>query len=334
MSEAESLRPRGTVEVRCGHPGCGWCWWVEPLHPKLPDGPWDCGEDHAASQRVRVALSTLRIQTGIHWGSMSGKGPERPNPDGTCGSGRSYSAGVVGLYDRYRDKQGVFEWENVSELEDLDALQKRIQWGLAIGIGVTDIGPVPLHPMHKVEPGKVMTVGYQWRDREIRKYTFVKCARPGCAQNVMVDYDRPSMKCGIGDTYSVGAWGGDDLPEPPWWNNREFQCEDGLSADYKCRLFYGCDALREFEEKSGVRWTMWTHHRPLGTVLFYDPVMKIHGYLPYADYGDANLPVEFWSVESIGKAISWGNIRTLHANLGTFRPNDDIFYELYNHVPR
>lgn len=42
----ETLRPRGTVEVTCS---CGWTFWIDPLDPRLPDGPFPCstcrGED-------------------------------------------------------------------------------------------------------------------------------------------------------------------------------------------------------------------------------------------------------------------------------------------------
>lgn len=38
----DSLRPRGTVEVPCSFPGCGWNFWVGALDPRLPDGPFIC----------------------------------------------------------------------------------------------------------------------------------------------------------------------------------------------------------------------------------------------------------------------------------------------------
>lgn len=44
MSEFDDIRPRGTVTVRCSHPGCTWKFWVDPLHPALPDGPFLCVE--------------------------------------------------------------------------------------------------------------------------------------------------------------------------------------------------------------------------------------------------------------------------------------------------
>lgn len=38
--EKEALRPPGTVELECGK--CGWFFWVDALHPMLPDGPFVC----------------------------------------------------------------------------------------------------------------------------------------------------------------------------------------------------------------------------------------------------------------------------------------------------
>lgn len=44
MIKRDDLRPCGTVEVRCQVAGCGWAWWVDPLDPLLPDGPFLCHE--------------------------------------------------------------------------------------------------------------------------------------------------------------------------------------------------------------------------------------------------------------------------------------------------
>lgn len=43
----DNLRPKGTVQVECSC-GCRWAFWVEPLDPRLPDGPFyfeGCGPD-------------------------------------------------------------------------------------------------------------------------------------------------------------------------------------------------------------------------------------------------------------------------------------------------
>lgn len=36
----DDLRPKGTVEVKCSK--CGWSFWLDALHPSLPDGPFIC----------------------------------------------------------------------------------------------------------------------------------------------------------------------------------------------------------------------------------------------------------------------------------------------------
>jgi len=36
----DDIRPKGTVEVQCTV--CGWWYWLDPLDPKLPDGPFIC----------------------------------------------------------------------------------------------------------------------------------------------------------------------------------------------------------------------------------------------------------------------------------------------------
>jgi hypothetical protein len=69
MTEStDDLRPRGYVEVKCGHPDCQpkpgqdlspWCFWVDALDPRLPDGPFLCW-DHdptTAGKPMRKAES-------------------------------------------------------------------------------------------------------------------------------------------------------------------------------------------------------------------------------------------------------------------------------------
>jgi hypothetical protein len=41
---SDDIRPRGTVQVLCSVPGCGWEFWIEALHPSLPGGPFYCAE--------------------------------------------------------------------------------------------------------------------------------------------------------------------------------------------------------------------------------------------------------------------------------------------------
>jgi hypothetical protein len=38
----DDIRPKGTVQVPCSRPGCGWEFWVDALDPGLPDGPFVC----------------------------------------------------------------------------------------------------------------------------------------------------------------------------------------------------------------------------------------------------------------------------------------------------
>lgn len=40
--DGDSIRPRGTVEVRCSKPDCGWSFWVDALDKRLPGGPFLC----------------------------------------------------------------------------------------------------------------------------------------------------------------------------------------------------------------------------------------------------------------------------------------------------
>lgn len=51
MSE-DDIRPRGTVEVKCSAPDCGWCFWLDALDPSLPDGPFLCWTCDPATRDV------------------------------------------------------------------------------------------------------------------------------------------------------------------------------------------------------------------------------------------------------------------------------------------
>lgn len=327
---ASTLRPKGTVEVTCDHAGCGWSWWVDALDPLLPLGPWDCGQDHEANRVVYRALTRMRLETGIHWGTMLGRGPELA--EGSCGS-RSYRAGIAGVTDRYRDQQGVLEWSSLSDFDQIQVMVSNIKWGLAIEPGGA-IG-VPRNP-YEAKPGHVQTVGYRWRGAEIREYTFVKCARAGCPHHIMVDYERPNMTCRGGASYEVGSWGGSERPEPKWWGTKHFRCEDGLSsfAPYPCYIVHGSDVLREFE-KRGMRWTMWSpppHDDAVGYVLFYDTCAATHGLLTYTKLPGIAQPIEFMSLSTLSRCIQWGNLRTLYAMIQD--QCNDIAFELRQFVTR
>lgn len=318
MNEADALRPKGTVEVRCSYPGCNVAWWVDPLDPKLP-GPFNCGDDHEARKLVDRALSRLRIEIGHHWGTMVATGPERPFE--TACSSRSISSGACLINDRYRGRKALLEWSSPEDLATVPGILARLKWDLqAWPEAFKEWVRTP-----QTEPGKVRTVNYQWNDSRIRRYTFAKCARSGCPHNVMVDYDMPSMRLGPNDTYSVGAWGGDDLPEPSWWDTRKFRCGEGLStsASYPCEIVHGSEALADFE-RTGIRWTMWNKSgHESGTVLFHDPEARVFGGLVYASHE------VFSSKEAISRGIHWSSARGVYLHLSAAVEGfDDIVHEL------
>ena len=55
----DDIRPTGTVTVPCSHPDCGpsgdsgpWCFWVDALDPRLPDGPFLCPDHDGSPPRI------------------------------------------------------------------------------------------------------------------------------------------------------------------------------------------------------------------------------------------------------------------------------------------
>jgi hypothetical protein len=54
MTDNESLRPRGTVEVHCSAPNCRWSFWIANDDIRIPNGPFFCDEcsEHARYEFV------------------------------------------------------------------------------------------------------------------------------------------------------------------------------------------------------------------------------------------------------------------------------------------
>jgi hypothetical protein len=322
MDDADTLRPKGTVEVRCGYPDCGVCWWLDPLDPRLPDGPFDCGDDHGASALIRRHLSMLRIRHGLRWGSMQPQGPERPHSDGCS---RSCSAGIAKVWDREGGREGVLIWKTPSDIADPDVAAAAVLWDPATW--PTDAfcegpgwGP---EKQEEIPPGHVRWVGYKTGE-SVRRYTFVKCVRPGCPNRLMVDTKDPDFRP---TGYMVGSWGGDIMPEPAWWGTRTFVCEEGLSAfgTQPCALVHS-DAIGQFEQMQGARWTVWGRVGEGGSVLFFDALTNRYGLYLYTG------PEDFATAARIAQGIQYGSLAKLGAIVTSARRTqkciDDVLDEL------
>lgn len=324
MDDIEALRPRGTVQVSCDHPGCGLAWWVDPLDPLLkdPNHKWDCGDNHRATATVRRRLSLVKLRTGYQWGTMVATGPELPNARPCCN--RSSESGHALLYDRERDKVGSISWSHPDDLKNHLEVVSKIEWDKSKW--PADLLSGPYSPQEELPEGYVSWVGYQVQGGKTRRYTFVKCCREGCPQRVMVDYDDPDFKA---HSYSIGSWGGGDLREPFWWGTREFKCEEGLSAfgPQPCEIVHG--ARLAALETNGDRWTMWWSNGEIGTILFYNEERNLYGIL-----GLGREPAET-SMRILG-GIKWGTLIAVEEALSFVREDenahDEVLYELRNHV--
>lgn len=58
----DDIRPRGTVQVECSHPGCGWSFWLDPLDERLPNGPHYCQEHETDPVRKAAWDSNLKAE--------------------------------------------------------------------------------------------------------------------------------------------------------------------------------------------------------------------------------------------------------------------------------
>lgn len=322
--ESDDLRPKGSVEVRCSTPGCGNVWWVDPLDPRLPEGPFDCGDDHQTTAFVQRRLSMLRLRHGVMVATMRPSGPPRGDIQGNPGASASLKSALATVWDRERGVPGTLEWQNVGELGNPDSAFAQIDWSR--DRWVATMKEMGVDPDEEVSPGLVRWVGYK-ANGAVRKYTFAKCAREGCPHRVMVDVKDPTFQP---DTYMIGSWGGGTMPAPEWWGQRTFKCEEGLStsAPNPCVLVRS-DAIAQYEQASGSRWTMW--HSPSddsGTVLFWTPRTKRFSLLTYEDLS------VFTTASRISQDLHHGSLVELEALLRRRRGNmwDDVLGELQIHT--
>lgn len=315
--EREALRPPCTVEVMCSYPGCGVAWWVDPLDPRLPAGPFDCGADHEAELLVRRRLSAVRIRYGVRAGITVARGPEMPN--NSCGN-RSISAGIALVSWRDWHGQGLLEWDSPLDLADPDKAFGRIRWDVTD----SEIAALGWPAASKPPQGFVSWVGYE-TGNTIRKYVLTPCVRQGCGFSVLVDYDDPYF---APHSWAVGAWGGGETTPPRWWG-RSFVCEQGLGSlpFVPCHLING-SVVREYEQHFGVRWTVWERHGAhAGTVLWYNPSKRTYGVLLYSEES------VFVDSESLAHAIRWSSLSALHLWLADhYEGYDEVVEELALHV--
>lgn len=297
--DSDGLRPKGSVEVRCSQPGCGWAWWVDPLDSRLPDGPFDCGQNHAANGIVDRAFALLHVRHGLRWGSMRSTVPRDACDTGACGGDMTKGCAIV--HRREGNDDGFIEWQSLDELRDVDALAARVLWGTADTM-LPDGAPNPWPPA-KQPPGTVRKLPYRVfvnGKPGTRRYAVPKkCARPGCPHDMYLDYDDPEFKP------ASSLWGGEQrdvitaAPEPSWWG-RTVRCEDGLSQsaymeNAPCRLVHS-DAIHGYEQMSNVRWTIWDD----GHVIFYAPDTRQYGLLSFSNESP------FESPEALKAAIHFG----------------------------
>lgn len=121
----DDIRPPGTVEVKCSHPGCNWYFWLSPDDPRLPNGPFFCGSTHEDDRQAQ--LDALVAMHGIRWGSRNYAGPRSDGKESTCGYG-GQRAGYVTFRDKWDVCQGVLRYEDISLLDDPRAIPDLITW--------------------------------------------------------------------------------------------------------------------------------------------------------------------------------------------------------------
>lgn len=125
------IRPRGTVEVRCSHPDCGLCWWIDPLDPRLPNGPFDCGSTHEDDRELQVYAMTPLY--GFRWGTRQYRGVRSDGKlQGDMAEGCGYGGekeGIIAFHDRWYSKTGILDYSDISKLDDPSWIAKNIVWG-------------------------------------------------------------------------------------------------------------------------------------------------------------------------------------------------------------
>ena len=297
--EIEDLRPPGSVEVRCCHPGCGVAWWIDPLDPRLP-GPFDCGDDHNRRFSMERSFALVKARHGYYWGIQGSLTPDA----GNC-CFETPAAGYAVFYNRTRQQEGLLLWHSPQELRDPEVIAASIQWGDRSQWPEMARKPDP-PALLPTAPGHVHWVGYRLPTGEVRRYTFAPCAR--CGLLMMLDVDDPDVQP---EEYGIGGYGGGECPIPEWLGTRTFYCGQGLGtigAPQPCMIIHGT-VLAEYEATTGQRWTIWSgagRWGHTGSVLFFDPQTEGFGLLRYRNLDP------FQTVAELRAAIHWAELPTLH----------------------
>lgn len=133
----DDIRPKGTVQVKCSDATCVWQFWIDPLDPRLPEGPFYCGANHTSQARVRLAQERLE-RAGMHFCSASGTGcGGSDSPDDGPGDMKvrlhdpelEYRHEYGGNQDNYgKGKFAVIEWNVIAELEQASLDPADYEW--------------------------------------------------------------------------------------------------------------------------------------------------------------------------------------------------------------
>lgn len=227
------LRPPGSVEVDCSHPGCTWSFWISPTDPRLPDGPFYCGSSHLDDRFAQV--EALHPLFGIRMGSRQRCTPPSPNtPADACGDFGEPHAGKILFHDKWWSRTGILSYDHLEELDDPFRIPDRIRW-LPAGTSA-DLGT-------EQEDDKLPRMGgqhYRLRpDKSEEKVQLVLHRCPCCLRRIAIEEDHPLAYKGVPTCAHETGWG-------IHWG----PCPAGPAA------FALDGALRELHGP-GTSWTIW-----------------------------------------------------------------------------
>lgn len=287
----DDLRPPGTVEVKCSHPGCNTYFWLRPSDPRLPDGPFSCGSTHEDDRQAQI--NALPALFGINWGGRGYKGPRSDGKEPACRYGGE-PAGYITFVDKWAAREGILHYEDISVLDDPLAIPDLITWHPP-GISLDD----NFQPVHEQYPRMGGSYHAEGEDGKLAEHKLVLHQCPRCLGSICLETRHPLAFRGTPTCGDAEHFSGYTRPCPA--GAPAFELDPLLEATYgpgTCwtiweRLRYGTKNLAEGYLRGQVLVRKATRREYRFALLIYDDPGEILRFAPHLRFDLLeNLPLE------------------------------------------
>jgi hypothetical protein len=229
----DDLRPKGTVEVKCSHPGCNTYWWIDPLDPRLPGGPFLCGSTHEDDRQKQI--DSLLPIFGLRWGTRCYRGARSDGLPSVGGYGGE-PAGTVLFHNKWWNKMGSLYYEDIASLDNPLKIPESINWDV--------VSPHLTGGMHE-DPGPTPRMGgknyVEQDDGSLKAVNLVVHTCTHCGRTVGLHETHPRAFSGPASCADETGWQEN-------WNPCPTKDGIALALDDLLTAYHGKEAI----------WTMWT----------------------------------------------------------------------------